>query len=237
MKLKLSPFEKKDLLIAWLALAAAFTLGASGILSVFMHGLQVLSPEKMLLTFVVALITVGFSFVLHELAHKFVAMKYGYWAEFRKSGQMLVIAVAVAVITGIVFAAPGATMINTAGRQMTPEERGRISLSGPLTNVILLIPFAVIMFLGIFLGAVQVVEGGLFFNPFTLAGFLFYIGWIGCQINAMLAFFNMLPVGPLDGKKILHWKPVVFVVMLVVSLIAVYVTIDPVVLVNFMTMF
>ena len=235
MKFKLSPFEKKDLVIAWLALAVAFTLGASGILAVFMEGFSILSPEKMLLTFVISLITVGLSFVLHELAHKFAAIKFGYWAEFRKSAQMLVIAVAVAVITGIVFAAPGATLINTAGRQMTKRENGIISISGPLVNIILIIPFAVIMFVGVFLGGVEAVAGGLFFNPFTLAGFLFYLGMIGCQINAMLAFFNMLPVGPLDGKKILAWKPAIFVVVLLITLLLVYFAVDPVVLVNILT--
>ena len=235
MKFKLSPFEKKDLVIAWLALAVAFTLGASGILALFMEGFSILSPEKMLLTFVISLITVGLSFVLHELAHKFAAIKFGYWAEFRKSAQMLVIAVAVAVITGIVFAAPGATLINTAGRQMTKRENGIISISGPLVNIILIIPFAVIMFVGVFLGGVEAVAGGLFFNPFTLAGFLFYLGMIGCQINAMLAFFNMLPVGPLDGKKILAWKPAIFVVVLLITLLLVYFAVDPVVLVNIIT--
>ncbi|MBQ2771508.1 MAG: peptidase M50 [Methanocorpusculum sp.] len=235
MKFKLSPFEKKDLVIAWLALAVAFTLGASGILAVFMEGFSILSPEKMLLTFVISLITVGLSFILHELAHKFAAIKFGYWAEFRKSAQMLVIAVAVAVITGIVFAAPGATLINTAGRQMTKRENGIISISGPLVNIILIIPFAVIMFVGVFLGGVEAVAGGLFFNPFTLAGFLFYLGMIGCQINAMLAFFNMLPVGPLDGKKILAWKPAIFVVVLLITLLLVYFAVDPVVLVNIIT--
>ena len=235
MKFKLSPFEKKDLVIAWLALAAAFTLGASGILAVFMQGFSALSPEKMLLTFVIALITVGLSFVLHELAHKFAAIKFGYWAEFRKSPQMLVIAVAVAVITGIVFAAPGATVINTAGRPLSKRENGIISVSGPLVNVLLIIPFAVIMFVGIFLGGVDAVAGGLFFNPFTVPGFLLYLGLIGCQINAMLAFFNMLPVGPLDGKKILAWKPVIFAVIFVISLFLVYFAVDPVVLVNLLT--
>jgi len=235
MKFKLSPFEKKDLIIAWLALAVAFTLGASGILAVFMEGFSVLSPERMLLTFVISLITVGLSFVLHELAHKFAAIKFGYWAEFRKSAQMLVIAVAVAVITGIVFAAPGATLINTAGREMTRRESGIISISGPLVNIILIIPFAGLLFAGVFLGGVEAVAGGLLFNPFTLAGFLFYLGMIGCQINAMLAFFNMLPVGPLDGKKILAWKPAIFAVVLIITLLLVYFAVDPVVLVNIIT--
>ena len=228
MKFKLSPFEKKDLIIAWLALSVAFTLGASGIRYVFVQGLSVISPMELLLTFVIALITVGLSFVLHELAHKFSAVKFGYWAEFRKSPQMLVIAVAVAVITGFVFAAPGATVINTAGRPLNKRENGIISVSGPLTNVLLIIPFAVIMILGIFLGGVEAVSDVL-----SITGFLFYLGLIGCQINAMLAFFNMLPVGPLDGKKVFAWKPIVFVVMLVLSFILLYYTMAPATLINY----
>ncbi|MDO5845644.1 MAG: site-2 protease family protein [Methanocorpusculum sp.] len=233
---KISPFERKDLLVAWFALAVAFTLGMSGILSLFVSGFSGFSPEKMLLTFVVALITVGLSFVLHELAHKFTAIRFGYWAEFRKNTQMLIIAVAVAVITGIVFAAPGATMINTAGRAMTKKENGLISIAGPLTNLILIIPFAAVMIAGIILGGIQTSAAGMFFNPFTLAGFLFYIGWIGCQINAMLAFFNMLPVGPLDGKKILRWSPAVFGVVLVIALVLVYLSLQPTVVANLVAM-
>lgn len=233
---KISPFEKKDLFIAWIALAVAFTLGASGVLALFVKGFDGFAPEKMLLTFAVALVTVGLSFVLHELAHKFTAMKFGYWAEFRKSPQMLVIAVAVAVVTGIVFAAPGATVVNTAGRPMSRRESGLISFAGPLTNIILMIPFAVILFIGVAMNGVIPLEGGLFYNPFTVPGFLFHLGLIGCQINAMLAFFNMLPVGPLDGKKVLAWKPVVFIVGLVVSLALVYVMIDMKVLYNIIMM-
>jgi Zn-dependent protease len=51
----------------------------------------------------------------------------------------------------------------------------------------------------------------------------------------MLAFFNMLPVGPLDGKKILAWTPAVFVVVLLITLLLVYFAVDPVVLINIIT--
>ena len=227
MKFKLSPFEKKDLVIAWLALAVAFTLGARGILAVFMEGFSILSPDRLLVIFVIALITVGLSFVIHELAHKFAAIKFGYWAEFRKSPQMLVIAVAVAVITGFVFAAPGATLINTAGRQMTKRENGIISLSGPLTNIILFFIFAVVVVISLVIGGQNTLDGSLSFSSFSLVTALFYIGWYGCQINAMIAFFNLLPVGPLDGKKILAWKPLVYVPLLVVSLVFLYYSIVP----------
>lgn len=207
---KISPFERKDLLIAWLVLGVAFTLGINGGFALITE-YQKITVEALLITFLVALIAVGLSFVLHELAHKFTAMKFGYWAEFRKSTQMLIIAVVIAAITGIVFAAPGATMINTAGREMTKKENGLISIAGPLTNLVLIIPFLIIMIIGFLM---KPASGMVLF---TLPGFLFYLGRSGFLVNAMLAFFNMLPVGPLDGKKIMRWNPVIFGVVIAVS--------------------
>lgn len=216
---KISPFERRDLLFAWFCLAVAFTLGISGGLALITD-VGKISVNMLVMTFVVAVVTVGLSFVLHELAHKFVAIRYGYWAEFRKNTQMLLIAVVVAVITGIVFAAPGATLINTAGREMTKKENGIISLAGPLTNLILAVPFLACLIAGVLLGGASI-------SVFTFPGFLFYLGMIGFQVNAMLAFFNMLPVSPLDGRKILRWNAVVFVALIAVSLLVLYVSLQP----------
>jgi len=216
---KISPFERRDLLFAWFCLAVAFTLGISGGLALITD-IGKISVEMLVMTFVVAVVTVGLSFVLHELSHKFVAIRYGYWAEFRKNTQMLLIAVVVAVITGIVFAAPGATLINTAGREMTKKENGIISLAGPLTNLLLAIPFFFCLIAGILLGGASI-------SVFTLPGFLFYLGMVGFQVNAMLAFFNMLPVGPLDGRKILRWNAVAFVALIATSLLVLYISLQP----------
>lgn len=216
---KISPFERRDLLLAWFCLAVAFTLGISGGIALITE-IGKISVEMLVLTFVVAVVTVGLSFVLHELSHKYAAIRYGYWAEFRKNTQMLLIAVVVAVITGIVFAAPGATLINTAGRELTKRESGIISLAGPLTNLILAVPFLLCLIAGVLLGGASV-------EAFTFPGFLFYLGMVGFQVNAMLAFFNMLPVGPLDGRKILRWNAVAFAALLAVSLLILYVSLQP----------
>lgn len=208
---KISPFERKDLLIAWLVLGVAFTLAINGGLTLVTN-YDKITVEALLITFVISLVTVGLAFVLHELAHKFTAMKFGYWAEFRKSTQMLIIAVVVAAITGIVFAAPGATLINTAGREITKKENGIISIAGPMINLILIIPFLIIMIIGFLMSPTNNID------LMTLPGFLFYLGMIGFQVNAMIAFFNMLPFGPLDGKKILRWNPVIFGVVIVITL-------------------
>ena len=216
---KFSPFEQRDLLIAWLGLAVAFTLGLSGGLNLIKE-FEKISPYMLALTFIVAVVIVGLSFVMHELAHKFTAMRYGYWAEFRKNTQMLLIAVVIAVVTGIVFAAPGITQITTGGREMSKKERGIISVAGPLTNMILAIPFFCVMVAGVMIGGETI-------GVFTVTWFLFFLGMVGFHVNAMMAFLNMLPVGPLDGKKILSWNPVVFAALIAGSLLILYIALVP----------
>ncbi|MDO8841677.1 MAG: peptidase M50 [Methanocalculus sp.] len=192
--------ERKDLGIAWLALALAFTLALAGGISVSGVDLGMVA-----LYFILSLITVGVGFVLHELAHKFTAIRYGYWAEFRKDNQMLLVAVAIAALVGVVFAAPGATMIY--GPNLSKRENGVISASGPITNLILCIPFGLLLI------------GGM---TFGLGWFAILTGAVGIKINAMLAAFNMLPFGPLDGKKVLAWNPAVFGVLIAVSFVLLY---------------
>ncbi len=102
--------EEADLFIAWMAIALSFTIiniTPYGILGPFVA----IDPVKALVYFGIALLTVGIGFILHEMAHKFVAIRYGYWAEFVKDNTMLLIAVVMAALVGFVFAAPGATVI------------------------------------------------------------------------------------------------------------------------------
>jgi len=185
--------ERRDLVIAWLAIAVAFTL-------IFVRGR--IDPVGFVVFFAISLVTVGIGFVLHELAHKFTAMRYGYWAEFRKDNQMLLVAVLLAALVGVVFAAPGATMIY--GTAMTREQNGRISAAGPITNLLLCIPFLGIVVLGAALSGVA----GLLFSQ---------VGIIGLTVNSMIAAFNMLPVSVLDGKKVLAWNPAIFGVLIAAS--------------------
>ena len=184
--------ERRDLLVAWIAISIAFSL------IYIRYGA---TPALFLLFLGISLVTVGVGFILHELAHKFTAMKYGFWAEFQKNNLMLVVAVALAALAGVVFAAPGATMIYAPA--LTREQNGKISAAGPVTNLLLCIPFAIILLVG---STVDIRLMGL--NVISTLGF------IGLQVNAMIAAFNMLPVSVLDGKKVLAWNPVVFIVLI-----------------------
>ena len=123
-------------------------------------------------------------FLLHELAHKFLAQRYGAWAEFRVYPLGLVFALFFALLAGWVFAAPGAVYIQ--GR-ITKEQNGKISLAGPAVNLI----FGLAC-LALFIAL-----------PLTL---LFIIAWI----NLFLAVFNLVPFGPLDGAKVARWNIGIF---------------------------
>ena len=199
---RISRREEADLFVAWIAISIAFA-----IIFISPGGLLSFSPRinalEALVFFGISLVTVGIGFILHEMAHKFTAIRFGYWAEFRKNNLMLLVAVALAALVGIVFAAPGATVIysNTMdGRGLSREENGKISAAGPVTNLLLCIPFAGLLLFG--------GSGG---------NLLSTIGMVGLQVNAMIAAFNMLPISILDGKKVLTWNPAIFVILIVAA--------------------
>jgi Zn-dependent protease len=197
--------EEADLFVAWLAISLSFAIikiAPYGILG----PIGSVNPVTALVFFGIALLTVGIGFILHEMAHKFTALRYGYWAEFRKDNSMLLVAVVLASLVGFVFAAPGATVIysnSTDGRGLTREQNGRISAAGPVVNLLLCIVFAMLLFIAG--GVAAAVNGNL----------LAQIGLAGIQINAMIAAFNMLPISILDGNKVFSWNiPVFFILIL-----------------------
>ncbi len=204
---RISRRELFDLAVAWVAISIAFAIiFAKGNSNEFFVTTNL---TTFLLYLGISLVTVGIGFILHEMAHKFTAIRYGFHSEFRKNDIMLVIAILLAALVGFVFAAPGATLIYG---QTTREQNGKISAMGPLTNLLLCIPFAAILY------GSQVIGG-------DSGNILSIIGFIGLSVNAMIAAFNMLPVSVLDGKKVLAWNAGVFLVLLVASfglLIALY---------------
>jgi Zn-dependent protease len=205
---RISRREEFDLFVAWIAISLAFAI-------IFLRDIGRADPVIALLFLGVSLFTVGIGFILHEMAHKFTAIKYGFWAEFRKDNIMLVVAVALAALVGVVFAAPGATVIyDTTGRGISREQNGKISAAGPIVNLLLCIPFAVLLIYG---------GGGM-----SLTGNIATMtGMIGFQVNAMIAAFNMLPVSVLDGKKVLAWNKAVFVIMIIAAFGALLASLDP----------
>jgi Zn-dependent protease len=200
-RIKTSRIELVDIAKAWLAISLAFAFVYSGA-SLLSGDINKLFSLGFFWIFLVSLFTAGLGFLLHELAHKFAAQKYGCVAEFRAFDQMLYVAVGLAAFVGFIFAAPGAVMIS--GR-VTTKENGVISLAGPITNYILAIVFFILMIMF----PISASFKGTFVNPFL----------IGFSINFWLGLFNLIPFGNFDGIKIFHWNKLVWVVMVFVGMV------------------
>lgn len=153
----------------------------------------------------ITLVVVGFGFVFHELAHKFVAIKYGYWAEYKMSVQGLILAIFIAFAIGFVFAAPGAVYIH--GQYISKAENGKISIAGSITNIIFALVFLLIL-LFVPLNYTNVIISG------------YPLNWalLGILINGFLAFFNQLPIWGFDGSKVIKWNPIIWILIMVVAL-------------------
>lgn len=191
--------EIRDILIAFAVLTFDLTLilAGAGLLDGG-AGLPALLTPTVLPIVALAAVAGITGFLAHELAHKFVAQRNRSWAEFRMAPIGLLISV-VTAYAGFLFAAPGATVV---GGMNDREAWGRTSLAGPLTNL----GFAVLFFsaasIGWYWGLSITVLSGL--------------GWL-VFINGWFATFNLIPFGPLDGAKVLRWRPVYWVASIVAA--------------------
>ena len=173
--------EVKQIAMADAALTIAFSIALAGGIFGNLGDAIVLLP--------IAFVAVTLSFVLHELMHKYVAQHYGAIAAFQTSPMGLIITLGTSIF-GFLFGIPGATVIYT--NSFTVKQNGVTSLAGPLTNFAV---FAVFFVIFIFAPA------HTYFS--TLASIVMFI-------SILLAFFNMLPIMPLDGSKVLRWNRKVY---------------------------
>jgi Zn-dependent protease len=182
--------EFRDLSVSAIILAAAFAYPGFA------------EIDKFITMLPFALLTVSVAFVGHELAHRYFARKYGCYAVYRAwpLGLALALLLAIATNGNFVFAAPGAVMIYPMidlwgnVRHLDKRKMGIVSVAGPITNICLALAF---LAAGIFTG-------------FDLLLF-------GASINAWLAVFNLIPLGPLDGTKIWHWDKRIWAAALALS--------------------
>ncbi len=182
--------EKKELTIAFLVLSLAFAISFSG-------GIERISLNVFPVFFAISLLAVGTAFLFHELAHRYLARKYGCWAEFRMWTWGLMMALFFSMF-GFVFAAPGAVMIRG---YINKEQNGKISAAGPATNWAVGTAFLLLSYILL-----------------TLGIWLWWILAFVAFVNLFIGGFNLLPFGPLDGAKIFSWD-VTSYIMLVIAIL------------------
>ena len=164
-KIHFSNKEIRHLTIATLlviAIGLSFSINASG--------------ELGFLVFSSIMLTA--SFLAHELAHKLVAQKEGFWAEFRLifTGTILTLLSIISPFFKII--SPGAVMVSGF---VDREGMGKISIEGPATNITVST---------IFLAAASLLPQHM------------QIFMLGAIFNAWIALFNLIPFRMFDGFKI-----------------------------------
>ncbi len=207
-----SRWELRDFAASYVLLSVTFGIlfaGGGRALSRVVHTNPTLTGYVFALSFA----TAGVGFVAHELAHRMVAIGFGRAAAFRAHYGMMGLGIATA-LAGFIFAAPGGVYHR---RDVPRRERGLIALAGPVTNLAL-----AVLFLPVVVGAFVVHLSGFV----TIGGeiithnmLLLVVGVIGVAINCILAGFNMLPFGPLDGGKVYLWNIRVYLLVAIPSVL------------------
>lgn len=180
--------EAVQLAVSMLVVAIAFSIGD---FLTYRAGALVIVPA--------VLLGVGTGFILHELAHKFVAIRFGALARYVASEAGLAMSLIFSLVTGgqFVFAAPGAVYIYAPA--LTRMQNGVISLAGPLTNLVSGLALAAVSF-------AFAPAGGASVEPSLLGAYLAFVFSSAAHMNFMLGAFNMIPFPPLDGSKVFAWS-------------------------------
>jgi len=139
-----------------------------------------------------------FSFIMHELAHKYAAQKYGLLAKFQISpfGALITL---ISIISPFKIIAPGAVMISGYGDK---NVIGKIAFVGPTTNFMII-------------GILYIISLFIIPNQYSL----YTIIQFGIYVNSIIAFFNLIPFGIFDGQKIFAWNKAVWGLLFFASIL------------------
>ncbi len=147
-------------------------------------------------------LAITIAIVPHELAHRQVARGKGCWSRFVLYPPGFFVTFIVNALFGVLTRSPllfisGYTFISCY--RYTSDHEGHISLAGPLTNIIISLASLALLY-SLPLDSLEI-------------SFLAYL----MRLNAFVAFFNLLPLGPLDGSKIFRWNIAIWAILFALS--------------------
>lgn len=165
-----------------------------------------LPPPSTLFSYIIVLLT---AFAVHEFAHAFVADRFGDRTP-RYNGRLTLNPLAhldlmgslMLIFVGFGWAKPVPVNIYALERRSRLAPMW-VSLAGPASNLLMAIFFAIPLKFGIIStgqAVLDMINAGDHLLP-TLPQLFF----IFVQTNLLLMLFNLIPVAPLDGEKILYY--------------------------------
>jgi Zn-dependent protease len=190
--LRFSPKEIQHILIGTalvMAVGISITLGTA-------TGLALNATTAITIPIILAALFTA-SFLLHEMAHKTMAQRYGLWAEFRLTTWGALITL-VSIISPLKLISPGAVMIS--GSFVDNKIMGKTAIAGPATNIILAATLGI---------------SSLIAPPNSAFSFILLYS---AYINAFLATFNLIPFGIIDGYKIFTWNKLIWLLAFTIAI-------------------
>jgi len=152
--------------------------------------------------FAIWVLPVMFAITVHEVAHGWVAKRYGdntAWMLGRLTlnplkhidlvGTILVPGLLLA-FSGFVFGWAKPVPINGNNLRNPKKDMAIVALAGPIANFLMALGWALLIRLAVFIDVEMISVP------------LIYMGMAGILINAVLGVLNLLPIPPLDGSRI-----------------------------------
>lgn len=157
-----------------------------------------------LISFLYFLPALLISLSIHEFAHSFVAYKLGDKSQ-KALGRMTLNPLAHIDLWGFVcialfgFGWGKPVIVDDRNFKNRSRDNMLVALAGPMSNILLSIVFTIIlkilMVIGVVDLAVSTTSGNVLTNMLVLS----------IQFNVIFGIFNMLPIPPFDGSKVLFY--------------------------------
>jgi Zn-dependent protease len=155
---------------------------------------------------VVWILPVVFAITAHEVAHGWVAKKYGDNTAAMQGrltlnpmkhidllGTIIIPGLLLITGTGFIFGWAKPVPVDPRNFKNPRADMAMVALAGPVSNLLMATAWALIARVGMTIGAA--------IEAVSLP--LIYMGVAGIAINLVLALINLLPIPPLDGSRIL----------------------------------
>ncbi len=155
---------------------------------------------------VVWILPVIFAITVHEVAHGWVAKKYGDNTasllgrltlnpikHIDLLGTIIIPGLLLITGTGFIFGWAKPVPVDSRNFKNPRQDMAIVALAGPISNLLMAVGWALVARLGVTIGA----------QTEAISLPLIYTGIAGISINLVLALINLLPIPPLDGSRIL----------------------------------